>query len=65
MKSKSPVQLPPRNDYVYYGAHGFDNTEEKMRTIFFARGPGNFLEMLQHPEMQFPILKFYLKIIHL
>ena len=41
MKSRGKFQLPPRDDgYTYYGAHGYDPQEEKMRAIFFANGPG-------------------------
>lgn len=40
MPSNSSAQLPPRNSFVYFGAHGFRPEEEKMRSIFYAKGPG-------------------------
>ncbi|XP_068244371.1 glycerophosphocholine cholinephosphodiesterase ENPP6-like [Palaemon carinicauda] len=39
MSSKTDKQLPLRNDFVYYGAHGYTPDIEDMRGIFFAKGP--------------------------
>ena len=34
-------QNPVRNDkFQFYGGHGYDYKEEKMRAIFLAKGPG-------------------------
>ena len=40
MASHGPQQLPTRNDFVYYGAHGYSPDEMRMKSIFFAHGPG-------------------------
>lgn len=39
MASNSSAQLPPRSSFAYNGAHGYSPTEEKMRSIFYAKGP--------------------------
>lgn len=39
MSSKSDKQLPPRGDFVYIGAHGYDPENQDMKGIFFAKGP--------------------------
>ncbi|XP_066968320.1 glycerophosphocholine cholinephosphodiesterase ENPP6-like [Macrobrachium rosenbergii] len=39
MSSNSKKQLPLRNDFVYYGAHGYAPDIVDMRGIFFAKGP--------------------------
>ncbi|XP_071537942.1 glycerophosphocholine cholinephosphodiesterase ENPP6-like [Panulirus ornatus] len=39
MASNSSKQLPPRNDFVYIGAHGYNPNIQDMKGIFFAKGP--------------------------
>merc|ERR1719244_639743 len=39
MSSHSDKMLPPRSDFVYYGAHGYNPDVKDMKGIFFARGP--------------------------
>ncbi|KAB7504241.1 Ectonucleotide pyrophosphatase/phosphodiesterase family member 6 [Armadillidium nasatum] len=66
LKSRSPAQLPERDDtYVYNGAHGFDPREEKMRAIFFARGPdfveGSTISAIKNVDV-YPLLAHLLQV---
>ncbi|KAL7643381.1 UNVERIFIED_CONTAM: hypothetical protein RMT77_006673 [Armadillidium vulgare] len=65
MKSRSPAQIPERTTYVYNGAHGFDPREEKMRAIFFARGPdfveGTTISAIKNVDV-YPLLAHLLQV---
>lgn len=66
MKSRSDVQIPKRDEtYVYNGAHGFDPQEEKMRAIFFAKGPdfveGSTIDAIKNVDV-YPLLAHLLQI---
>ena len=38
-------QFPPRNyQFEYFGGHGYDPREEKMRATFLAKGPGLLIQ---------------------
>lgn len=39
MPSSSDKQIPPKSDFIFYGAHGFTPEIKSMRGIFFAKGP--------------------------